>query len=66
MASILRMILLASYVLGLVSLVVGLVVRFIPVAMPLAGGPRGAFIFAGALFLCSVASHFTATAVASQ
>ncbi len=64
MAQILRTILLLSYGLGLVSLGMGLVVRFIPVAASLS--PRGGLICAGALFLCSVASHFAAMAVAGQ
>lgn len=64
MAQILRMILLVSYGLGLVSLGMGLIIRFIPVAGSLSA--RGALVFAGALFLCSVASHFVATAVAAR
>ena len=66
MAQMLRMILLVSYGLGLVSLGIGLVLRLIPVTPPLAVSTRGALICAAALFLCSVASHFAATAAAAR
>jgi hypothetical protein len=64
MAQILRMILLVSYGLGLVSLGMGLVIRFIPGIVPASVSPRGALVFAATLFLCSVASHFAAGAAA--
>lgn len=66
MASILRLIRMASYWLGLVSVLLALAIRTIP---PLAGvvpvKPASLLTFAATLFLCALASRFVSEIQAS-
>ena len=58
MTRIAHSIMLVSYILGLLSVVLAFTVRFITaVGEGLNVSPRGGLIFAGVLFLCTVASH---------
>lgn len=50
-----------AYYLGLLSVVIAVLVRFVPaIAGPLAVTPRGVMTFAVALFLCTLASQVVA------
>ena len=60
MAQVARLIMQASYWLGLLTVVAAVVIKFVPLAASLSLGTRGALIMAGVLFLCTVASHFIA------
>ena len=58
MKKICRMVLGVSYGLGVLSLVLGITLRFSPtVSARLYAEPRGALLFAACLFLCAIASY---------
>ena len=45
-----------AYFLGLLSLIIGILFHILP-SLQKAATPRGLFIFAGAVFLCALASN---------
>ena len=61
--SILRLLLLGTYIAGIVALLLGVAIRF---GLPTGTlGPRGALIFAGVCFLCTLATREVAASVES-
>lgn len=64
MKTLCRVVMQASYLLGLVSLLLSFLFRFVP-ALGLAPYARGALICSGVLFLCAVASYAMARLDAS-